>query len=177
MGVTSTGSHLIGTYNFIKVSFECASRTTTSTYLCRRENILDGLRDLRSDTITFNQGDGVVALFIPRLVNLFGFAGGVARKHRETTRVGDHTSEPFCPLNAPTRLPPAAAAYPRAYYELSDVSNAQLRCKTRLDRRHTCENGDAWAGTVRSPRRHWREGAAKARAEIIVTVVEQVKIL
>jgi hypothetical protein len=43
-----------------------------------------------------------------------------------------------------------------------DILHAWTRGK------QTCENGDAWLGTTRKPRKHWREGATKARAEIIV---------
>lgn len=66
MGVTSTGSHLMGAYNQLSTAFlhgeiNCCDGLV---YLGGLENILHGLSDLRTDTITLNHGDGVLALYI-----------------------------------------------------------------------------------------------------------------
>lgn len=64
IGVTSTGSHLMGTYfQFSSVFDVRVSRLLGELlYICCRKDILDGLGDLRSDTITLDQCDGIFAL-------------------------------------------------------------------------------------------------------------------
>lgn len=63
MGVTSTGSHLTGAYFPVSSVFNSTSIPGLS-YIRGREDILDGLGDLRTNTITLNDGYCVFSLRI-----------------------------------------------------------------------------------------------------------------
>lgn len=150
-------------------------------YLCGGENILNGLRDLRSDSVTLNESHCVVALSQLYLVYIFQTrrgceVGGTTGGTEYAT--GWFTSGPLVPLNAPT-LPLAAAAYPRAYTKII-VRYMPLRYRNSFPvwtwGGQTWKNGDAWLGATRKPRKHWREGATKARAEIIVKEIEEKRL-
>lgn len=65
MGVTSTGSHLMGAYNYFSPQFFGArANKKNKLYLCGSKNILHGLRNFGTDAVTLNQGDCVLSLLI-----------------------------------------------------------------------------------------------------------------
>lgn len=74
-----------------------------------------------------------------------------------------HTSEPFCPLNLATRSS-AAEAYPRAYKDQLEQPCSEMVGQWLF----TWKNRDGELGATRVVRRHWRAGAIKFLAAIIV---------
>ena len=61
IGVTSTGSQEMGVWN---INCQCGGLHLhiRLTYVCRSEDVLDGLRDLGANAVTLDQADKVVAL-------------------------------------------------------------------------------------------------------------------
>lgn len=65
MGVTSTDSQLTGACERLSIRIpQLIYRWQGTRYICGGEDILDGLRDLGTDTITLDQGDHVFSLKI-----------------------------------------------------------------------------------------------------------------
>ena len=63
MGVTSTDSQLTGACERLSIRIpQLIYRWQGTRYICGGEDILDGLRDLGTDTITLDQGDHVFSL-------------------------------------------------------------------------------------------------------------------
>lgn len=64
MGVTSTGSQVIGAWfhKLLMCVDELQWNWKRTTNLGSSEDVLDSLRDFRSNTVTLNQTNGVVAL-------------------------------------------------------------------------------------------------------------------
>lgn len=61
IGVTSTGSHLMGAYI---VSASCVLGWESALgYICGGKDILHRLGDFRTNAVTLNQSDGVFSLF------------------------------------------------------------------------------------------------------------------
>lgn len=70
MGLTSMGSQAIGVYSPLLAThcfftfIPLGMKQTSKSYLGGGEDVLDGLSNLGADTVTLDQADEVVSLFI-----------------------------------------------------------------------------------------------------------------
>lgn len=150
-------------------------------YICCRKNVLDGLRNLGTDTITLNQSYRVFSLYKSKShvsSRIFPglhpdlrreFENGVMLRSKGKSARGDVTYvRTLLSLELSNSLVGGSGiASNLNTCSLSVSIHWRLCCP--ICKRRTWENGDGQLGATRTLRRHWRDGATKARAEIIVS--------